>query len=244
MRLENKTAIVTGASRGIGKTIALQLAEEGANIVVCDIALSEEAANEIEQKGGKALPIVTDVVDPDSVGNMIKAAKDEFGRIDILVNNAGITKDTLLMRMSLESWNTVIQVNLTGTFNCTKAATRIMMKQKYGRIVNIASVVGLMGNAGQANYVASKAGIIGFTKSVAKELGGRNITANAVAPGFIKTEMTEKLAEEVKEDYLKRIPLGRMGTAEDVAKVVAFLVSAEADYITGQVISVDGGMWM
>ncbi|RMH68730.1 MAG: 3-oxoacyl-[acyl-carrier-protein] reductase [Gemmatimonadetes bacterium] len=246
MRLQDKIALVTGASRGIGKAIALTLAGEGAHLVIGSRTEGACAAvaTEIEAMGRQALPVAVDVRDSESVDNMIQQAKETFGRIDILVNNAGITKDTLLMRMKPEDWQQVIDINLTGTFNCTKAVTRLMMKQRYGRIINITSVVGLMGNAGQSNYVASKAGVIGFTKSVAKELASRNITVNAVAPGFIETDMTANLPDEVKASYLQQIPLGRMGTGEDVAKVVLFLASEDADYLTGQTLSVDGGMHM
>lgn len=247
MRLKDKIAVITGSARGIGKAIALKFAQEGAAVVISDLTLEscQETASEIEAiTRTKTLALAVDVTNSTSVEEMVKTVKKEWGRIDILVNNAGITKDTLLMRMSPDAWNAVIQVNLTGTFNCIKAVTRLMMKQQYGRIVNIASVVGLMGNAGQANYVASKAGVIGLTKSVARELASRNITANAIAPGFIQTPMTDKLTEDTIKNYLSRIPLGRMGTPEDVAKAAMFLVSSDADYITGQVLTIDGGMYM
>lgn len=244
--LQDKVAIVTGASRGIGRAIALRLAGDGANLVVTATSLerAESVATEIEALGRKALPLACDVAEFEQVESLIKGTTEIFSRIDILVNNAGITKDNLLIRMNQEQWDDVIAVNLKGTFNCIRAATKTLMKQRAGKIVNITSVVGIMGNAGQANYCASKAGVIGLTKSVARELAARNIQVNAVAPGFITTDMTAALPEEVKENLSEAIPLGRMGSPEEVAACVAYLASEDADYITGQVINVDGGMVM
>jgi 3-oxoacyl-[acyl-carrier protein] reductase len=245
--LQGKVALVTGASRGIGRAIALELARQGAKIAV-NYAGSEAKANEVVEEiknmGGEAFAIQADVSDAQAVDRMIKTVLERFGRVDILVNNAGITRDNLLMRMKEEEWDDVININLKGVFNCTKAVTRPMMKQRYGRIVNIASIVGVMGNPGQANYVAAKAGVIGLTKTAARELASRNITVNAVAPGFITTDMTERLNEEIKAEMLKQIPLARFGEPEDVAKVVAFLASDAASYMTGQTLHVDGGMVM
>lgn len=245
--LTNKTAIVTGAGRGIGKAIALKLASFGANIVVNDIPSStdaDETAKEIEAMGRGALVYKGDVRNFDDVSEMVKKTLDKFGSVDILINNAGITRDNLIMRMDEKDFDDVIAINLKGAFNCIKAVTRPMMKQRSGAIVNMASVVGIMGNAGQANYSASKAGLIGLTKSTAKELSSRGIRANAIAPGFIESLMTDKLPDNVKEDYFKAIPLGRFGTAEDIANTAAFLVSDMASYITGQVIHIDGGLLM
>lgn len=247
MRLEGKTAIVTGGSRGIGKAIALNLAERGANVVVNYTSSPDKAAlvvEEIKTMGREALAIKADVSNSEDVNNLIKEVGNHFTSIDILVNNAGITRDTLLIRMKDDDWDKVIDINLKGTYLCTKLVAKKMMKQRSGRIINITSVIGIMGNAGQANYAASKAGVIGFTKSVARELASRGINVNAVAPGFIQTEMTDKLSEEVVESYTKSIPLGKLGEAKDVANVVAFLCSEEASYLTGQVINVDGGMLM
>lgn len=247
MNLSGKTAIVTGGSRGIGKAIALKLAEKGANIVVnytSNSNMADETVKEIKNMGREALAIKADVSNPDDVKNLVNEVEKSFGGIDILVNNAGITRDTLLIRMKDDEWDQVMNVNLKGTFLCTKLVSKRMMKQRSGKIVNITSVVGIIGNAGQANYSASKAGVIGFTKSTAKELSSRGINVNAVAPGFIQTEMTEKLSEEVIDNYAKNIPLGKLGKPEDVANVVAFLCSQEASYLTGQVINVDGGMVM
>ncbi|NME84236.1 3-oxoacyl-[acyl-carrier-protein] reductase [Clostridium sp. SM-530-WT-3G] len=245
--LKGKCAIVTGASRGIGKAIALKLASLGANIVI-NFRNNEKEALEVESEirgmGVDALSIKADISKLDQVENLIKSAKEKFGAIDIIVNNAGITKDNLILRMKEEDFDSVIDVNLKGVFNCLKSITPVMIRQKKGKIINISSVVGISGNAGQVNYAASKAGIIGMTKSLAKEIGTRGINVNAVAPGFIDTEMTECLGEKVKEEAKKNIPLKRFGTAEDVAEVVAFLASDESDYITGQVIHVDGGMLM
>jgi 3-oxoacyl-[acyl-carrier protein] reductase len=245
MLLAGKTALVTGASRGIGRACAIALAKEGADVAV-NYAGNQKAAEEtceiIQSFGRKALPVQADVADGAQVARMVGSILDEFSRIDILVNNAGITRDNILMRMKDEEWAAVIETNLTGMYNCTKAVAKLMLKQRYGRIVNMTSVVGVNGNAGQANYAAAKAGVIGFTKAVAKELASRNITANAVAPGFIQTDMTAALAEKVKEEMAKTIPLGALGEAEDVAQAVLFLATAK--YITGQTLHVDGGMVM
>lgn len=246
MGLEGKVAIITGGSQGIGKAIALLLAEKGVNIAVSDInrEKAEEALRKIESLGRKGLAIGVDVSNYNEVEAMVKKVVDTFGAIHILVNNAGITRDSLIIRMKEEDWDAVLDVNLKGTFNCTKAVLKYMTKQKGGRIVNIASIVGVMGNPGQANYVASKAGIIGFTKSAAREYSSRDITVNAVAPGFIDTAMTQALPTEIREKLSKQIPMERFGTPIDVAQAVRFLVSDEANYITGQVIHVNGGMWM
>ena len=246
MHLEGKRALVTGAGRGIGKAIALLLAREGADVAVSDIAVdpARETVKEIESLGGKALAIEGNVADRDGAEKMVEKVVEEFGGIDILVNNAGITRDALLLRMKEEDWDAVMDVNLKGTFNCTKAAVRFMSRQKSGKIVNIASIVGLMGNAGQANYAASKAGVIGFTKTVAREFASRGININAVAPGFIATAMTDAIPEKARNELISAIPMGRLGSAEDVAEAVLFLVSGASDYITGQVISVNGGMYM
>ncbi|RKD28054.1 3-oxoacyl-[acyl-carrier-protein] reductase [Caminicella sporogenes] len=247
MNLSGKTAIVTGGSRGIGKAIALKLAEKGADIVVnytSNFEKAQEVVEKIKSMGRKAIAIKADVSNPDDVANLVKEVSKNFESIDILVNNAGITRDGLLIRMKDEDWDKVININLKGTYLCTKLVGKKMMKQRSGKIINVASVVGIIGNAGQANYSASKAGVIGFTKSAAKELAARGITVNAVAPGFIETEMTDKLPADVIENYKKNIPIARFGKPEDVANVVAFLASEEANYITGQVINVDGGMVM
>jgi 3-oxoacyl-[acyl-carrier protein] reductase len=246
MMLKDKVALVTGAAQGIGKAIALTLAKEGANVAICDVNMEKalETVKEIEALGVKSIATKTNVADAKEAEAMVDEVVNKLGRLDILVNNAGITRDGLVMRMSEADWDLVISINLKGTFNCTKAAIKYMMKQRFGRIVNIASVIGLMGNAGQANYAATKAGVIGLAKSVAKELASRNITANAVAPGYIQTAMTDKLTEEQKQAMLKFVPLGRMGQPQDVANVVLFLVSPLADYVTGQVVPVDGGMVM
>ena len=246
-RLEGKTAIVTGGSRGIGEAVALRLAAEGVDVAVC-ASRSQEAvealAEQIESLGVRSLPIKADVSRSDEVDNLFSAVIEAWGKVDILVNNAGITRDGLLMRMKEEDWDAVMDVNLKGAFLCTKAASRPMMKARSGRIVNISSVSGLMGNAGQANYAASKSGLIGFTKTIARELAGRGITSNAVAPGFIPTDMTKDLSENVKAELMAQIPLGKLGKPEDIAAAVAFLVSDDAAYITGQVLVVDGGMVM
>ncbi len=246
MVLRDKIALVTGASRGIGRSIALALAENGADVALVDISTGglSEISEEIRKLGRRALALVGNVANSTDIENLVKKASEEFGRIDILVNNAGITRDTLLMRMKEEDWDDVINVNLKGAFLCTKAVSRIMMKQRYGRIINISSVIGLIGNTGQTNYGASKAGLIGFTKSAARELASRNITVNAVAPGFIVTSMTEALPEEIKNRLMNQIPLGRLGLPEDVANAVLFFASDTAGYITGQTLAVDGGMVM
>lgn len=245
--LKGKCAVVTGAGRGIGRAVALKLAELGADVVInfrSSETEAEELAKEIEKLGSKVLMVKADVSLYEDAELLIKKTLEVFGKIDILVNNAGITKDGLLLRMKESDFDKVIEVNLKGTFNCTKHVSGVMLKQKFGRIINISSVIGLIGNAGQANYAASKAGIIGFTKSVAKELGSRGITVNAVAPGFIATDMTEVLSDKVKATLMDSIPLKRLGTSEDVANVVAFLASDLSSYITGQVVNVDGGMVM
>ncbi|WP_405102257.1 3-oxoacyl-[acyl-carrier-protein] reductase [Oceanobacillus sp. FSL H7-0719] len=245
--LKGKNALVTGASRGIGRTIALELARQGANVAV-NYAGSEEKAEavveELKKFGVKAFKIQADVSRETSVKAMVKEVINQLGSLDILVNNAGVTRDNLLMRMKEEEFDEVIQTNLKGVFLCTKAVTRQMMKQRFGRIVNVASIVGVSGNPGQANYVAAKAGVIGLTKTAAKELASRNILVNAVAPGFISTDMTDVLTEEQKEKMLAMIPLAKLGSPEDVAKVVRFLVSDDASYMTGQTLHVDGGMVM
>jgi 3-oxoacyl-[acyl-carrier protein] reductase len=246
MELADQVAVITGSARGIGKTIALSLAHAGANIVVSDLNVEagKETVQEIKSLGRDAVWVEANVSSSDDAGQLIDQAQEKFGRIDILVNNAGITRDNLLMRMSEDEWDSVIAVNLKGTYNCIRAATKIFMKQRSGRIINIASVVGQMGNAGQANYASSKAGVIGLTKSVAKELATRHVLVNAVAPGFIETAMTEKLPEKSRDALIQLIPLARLGQPEDVAKVVLFLSSERSAYITGQVINVDGGMVM
>ena len=247
MLLDGKVALVTGASRGIGRAIALRLAHEGAAVAINyagNAKAAEEVKSLIEAAGGKAMIIQANVADAAAVEEMIQQVTETFGTIDILVNNAGITKDGLLMRMKEEDWDAVVNTNLKGIFHCTKAVTKLMMKKRAGRIVNMASVVGLIGNAGQANYAAAKAGVIGFSKSVARELASRGITVNMVAPGFINTDMTAVLPDKVKEAMVEDIPLGRMGEAENVADAVLFLVSDQASYITGQVVNVDGGMVM
>lgn len=245
--LQGKHALVTGASRGIGRSIALELAKHGADVAV-NYSGSEDRAQavveEIEALGRKAFKIQADVADEKSVKHMIKSVVDTFGSIDILVNNAGITKDNLLMRMKEDDFDQVINTNLKGVFLCTKAAARPMMKQREGKIINVASIVGVSGNPGQANYVAAKAGVIGMTKSVAKELASRNILVNAVAPGFISTDMTDALNDDQRKSMLELVPLGKLGTPENVASVVRFLASEDAAYITGQTIHIDGGMVM
>lgn len=243
--LENKVAIVTGASRGIGKAIALTLAHYGASVVVnyCGSKeKAEEVVDEIKNNGGIAISYQADVVDFEAVKKMFDDVLKQFGKIDILVNNAGITKDNLIIKMSEEEYDRVIDTNLKGVFNCLKHGSRIMLKQKSGRIINMSSVVGVIGNPGQVNYSASKAGVIGMTKSLAKELGSRGITVNAVAPGYIKTDMTAVLKEDLMEKVMEQIPLKRLGEVEDIAETVAFLASDKASYITGQTIQIDGGL--
>jgi len=244
--LQGKIAVVTGGGRGIGKAIALALANAGAHVALSARSENQlaEVKAEIEKSGGKASAFTCDISNSESVEKMLESVVSGLGGIHILVNNAGITRDTLLVRMKNEDWDEVLRTNLTGTFYCSRAAAKVMMRQREGRIINIASVVGVMGNAGQANYAASKAGIIGLTKSLAKELGSRGITANAVAPGFIETDMTDKLTDKVKTGLLNLIPLGVLGSPADVANAVLFLASPAAAYITGQVLHVDGGMVM
>ena len=244
MNLKEKVAIVTGSSRGIGKAIALELVQSGAKVVISgrNQERIELVLKQIEGMGGEAISVSADVSKMEEASNLINKTLEKWERVDILVNNAGITRDKLIIRMTNEDWQEVLNTNLTGTFNCIKSVTRQMMKQKNGSIINITSVVGIMGNVGQANYAASKAGIIGLTKTVARELASRNITCNAVAPGYIETELTGELDEKIKENLRQQIPLERIGTIEDVAKVVTFLASDNASYITGQVINVDGGL--
>ncbi len=246
MNLSNRVAIVTGSGQGIGREIALMLAELGASVVISDVnaATAKEVAAEIETKNGKSLAIPVNVTITAEVNKLVEQTLSSLGHVDILVNNAGITRDGLLMRMSEADWDLVLNINLKGAFICTQAVLRHMIRQRWGRIVNIASVVGLTGNAGQANYAASKAGLIGLAKTTAREVASRGITVNAVAPGFIDTGMTQKLSENVKQEFLKQIPVGFIGSPKDVAYAVAFLVSEEARYITGQVINVNGGMAM
>jgi 3-oxoacyl-[acyl-carrier protein] reductase len=242
----DRVAMVTGGARGIGYAIAEKLGSDGFSVIISDILAeaASEAASKLSAEGVKTIAITSDVSKPESVEAMFKASIEELGRIDVLVNNAGITRDNLLLRLDDKDWDKVMNVNLKGAFLCTKAASRIMVKNRWGRIINISSVVGLMGNAGQSNYSASKAGLIGLTKSAAKELAGRNITVNAVAPGYIQTEMTDSLPDSAKETFLSIIPLKRPGRPTDVAGVVSFLASDLAEYITGQVIHCDGGMVM
>ena len=245
--LKGKCAVITGASRGIGKCIAKKFAKEGANVVINYRNNEEEALKvkqELEDLGSQVLVVKADVSELEQAENLIKEAKKEFGRVDILVNNAGITKDNLIIRMKEEDFDSVIKTNLKGAFNCLKAVTPIMLKQKYGKIVNMASVVGVVGNPGQVNYCESKAGLIGMTKSLAKEIGSRNITVNAIAPGFIDTDMTKILSDDQKKKILSQIPLNKFGNVEDIANVALFLGSENSNYITGQVIHVDGGMAM
>ena len=246
MELSGKVALVTGAAQGIGKAIAMLLARNGADVVVSDINLekAQETANEIEGMGRRSFAIKVNVADLKDVERMGEAIVEQFGRIDILVNNAGITRDRLILRMTEEDWDAVLDVNLKGTFNCTKAAIRYMSKQKSGKIVSIASVSGEMGNPGQANYAASKAGVIGFTKTIAREFAGRGINVNAIAPGYIQTPMTDAVPEKAKEELKRMIPMERLGKPEDVAQAVLFLVSENSSYITGQVLNVNGGIYM
>lgn len=243
---QGKVAVITGASRGIGKSIAFALAAQGATIVAMDMdqAATEATVAELQATGAKALAVVGNVTVTADVERMIDAAVEAFGRVDILVNNAGITRDGLIMRMKDEEWDAVLNVNLKGAFVCTRTAFKVMSKQRYGRIINIASIVGQMGNAGQANYCASKAGLIGLTKSNAREMAKRNVTVNAVAPGFIATAMTDALSDKVRGELAAQIPLERLGSADDIANAVVFLASEASGYITGHVLAVNGGMYM
>ena len=247
MLLDGKIALVTGGSRGIGRAVAIELAKEGATVAINyagNKAAAEEVQSIITEMGGKAMIIQADVSDEKSATQMVEEVITQLGGVDILVNNAGITRDGLFIRMKEEDWNAVINTNLTGIFNCTKVAAKYMMKKRSGRIINMSSVSGIMGNAGQTNYAAAKAGVIGFTKSLAREMASRGITVNAVAPGFIATDMTAAMPEKAQEHVLTSIPLGKMGKPEDIANAVLFLASDKASYITGQVIHVDGGMVM
>lgn len=243
--LVGNCAVITGATGGIGKAVAIKLAKLGADIVInyrSNLEEAEKLQKEIEGFGVKSILVHGDVSKDEDAKNLINVAKETFGKIDILVNNAGITKDSLILRMKEEDFDKVINVNLKGTFNCLKYVSSVMARQRHGKIINVSSVVGVTGNAGQVNYSASKAGVIGMTKSLAKELGGRGVNVNAIAPGFIKTNMTDCLSDKVKDELVKNIPLKRLGEPEDAASLIAFLASKEADYITGQVINVDGGM--
>lgn len=246
MTLNNKIALVTGAAQGIGRDIALALANDGADVAICDVNMeaAQKTAADIEAKGRKSLALKTNVASSAEVNAMVDQVIEKFGRIDILVNNAGITRDGLILRMKDEDWDLVLSINLKGAFLCAKAGLKYMTKQRSGTIINIASIVGAMGNAGQANYVASKAGLIGLTKTIAREYANRGVTANAVAPGFIDTAMTQALSDNVRTELAKQIPMGKLGTPEDVANAVRFLASPSASYITGQVIHVNGGMYM
>lgn len=245
MNLKDKVALITGGSRGIGREIALELGRNGVNIAISYVNNTEKAmevVEEIKSYGVKAIAVKANVSIEEEVVKMIKTVEEELNTIDILVNNAGVTKDNLIIRMKSEDWDSVMDVNLKGTFLCTKAVSRIMMKKKYGKIINITSVVGIMGNAGQSNYSASKAGVIGFTKSMAKELASRGIRVNGIAPGFISTDMTDVLKDEIKDAMLNAIPLNSFGNPKDIANLVVFLSSESSDYITGQIINVDGGL--
>ena len=246
MILKDMVAVITGGARGIGREIALLFADEGADIAICDVNAQtlEATRKELEAKGRRVVAETVDITKSDQVEAFTQKILDKLKKIDILVNNAGITRDGLLVRMSEADWDAVLAVNLKGAFNCTRAISKIMMKQRSGRIVNIASIIGIMGNPGQANYAASKGGLIAFTKTVAKELSSRNVRANAIAPGFIQTDMTAKLSYDVKSEMLKYVPLGKFGTARDVANLALFLAGDGSSYITGQVIQVDGGMVM
>lgn len=243
---EGKVAVVTGAARGIGQAIAKKLAQEGADVAICDLQAEwlAETAGIVQGFGRKALPLAVDVGDSDAVNACISEVVKVFGKVDIMVNNAGITKDTLLVRMSDDDWDAVLRVNLKGTFLFSRAVAKHMMKQRSGAIINIASISGIIGTAGQANYAASKAGVIALTKSTANELAGRGVRANAIAPGFISSKMTDALSEDVRKQYLSRIPLGRFGTVEDIANAVTFLASEQSSYLTGQTLNVNGGMVM
>jgi len=246
VELSGKVALVTGGAQGIGKAIALLLAKNGADVAISDINLekAQETANEIESMGQRSLALKANVADLKEVEQMVEAIVQQLGRIDILVNNAGITRDRLILRMTEEDWDAVLNVNLKGTFNCTKAAIRYMSKQKSGKVVSIASVTGEMGNAGQANYGASKAGVIGFTKTIAREFAARGINVNAIAPGYIQTAMTDAVPDKAKEMLKQMIPMERLGQPEDVAEAVLFLVTERSSYITGQVLNVNGGIYM
>ncbi len=246
MKLSGKIALITGAAQGIGKAIALLFAQNGADIIVADIHLekAQETAKEIQTIGQRAMAIKVDVANLNDVEQMVQSILERFGQIDILINNAGIARDKLILRMTEEDWDAVLNINLKGTFICTKVAIKPMAKRRYGKIVNIASVVGLMGNVGQANYAASKAGVIGFTKTIAREFAQRGINVNAIAPGYIETPMTDAIPEKVKEEMKRRIPMERLGRPEDVAEGALFLVSEASSYITGQVLNVNGGIYM
>lgn len=244
--MTGQTAIVTGGGRGIGKAISIALAKRGVNIVVVgtNIDVASQTSEELREYGVKSIAVKADVSISEDVRNIFEKTLSEFGKVEILVNNAGITRDGLLIRMKDEDWDAVINVNLKGTFLCTKEAVKIMIKQKYGRVINISSIVAFMGNPGQANYSASKAGIAGMTKTIAKEYANRGITVNAIAPGFITTDMTEKIPENIKSEMIKAIPMGRFGTPDDVANGVVFFASPDAGYITGQILHINGGMYM
>lgn len=245
MRFEGKVAIVTGGARGIGRAIALRLAREGASVVVnylSNQAAADKVVSQIQAAGGQAIAAQCDVSNVVQAQALVDRAREEFGRVDVLVNNAGTTRDTLIMRMTEEDWDLVIDTNLKGAFNCIKAASRPMVKQRYGRIVNVTSVSGLDGNAGQANYASAKAGLVGLTKTVAKELGSRGITCNAVAPGYVATDLTSSLPDDLVQLAIERAPLGRAGTGEDIAAAIAYLASDEASFVTGQILAVDGGL--
>ena len=246
MLLKDRVALVTGGSQGIGRACALVLAEAGADVAICgrNVEKLSGVVQELQASGRRALALTVDVIDPVQVKAAFAECVKQLGKLDILVNNAGVTKDTLLLRMKIEEWETVINTNLRGAFLCTQEAVKLMVRQRYGRIINISSVVGQTGNAGQANYVASKAGIEGFTRSVAQEVASRNVTVNAIAPGFVATAMTDVLADAIKSKLLEKIPMGRMGTDREIACGVRFLASEEAGYITGQVLHINGGLYM